>query len=160
MATELAAAFIAISPSMDGFEKTIKKQLGDVDGKPAGDKIGGGISAGVGGAVKVGMAAVAGLSLAAAAAGAGLTKAVIGAFADYEQNVGGIETMFKGSSATMVQYAQDAYKTAGLSANEYMSQATSFSAALLQSTGQDTAAPAMLAFLSASSSETSWTISG
>lgn len=61
------------------------------------------------------------------------------AFADYEQLTGGIETLFKGSAGTVESYAQNAYKTAGLSANAYMEQATSFSATLLQGLNGDTA---------------------
>lgn len=75
---------------------------------------------------------------AASVAGGALVKGVLNQTAQYEQNIGGIETMFKGSAAKMEQYAADAYRTAGLSANEYMSQATSFSAALLQGLGGDT----------------------
>lgn len=60
------------------------------------------------------------------------------AFAEYEQLVGGVETLFKDSSAKVQSYADDAYKTAGLSANDYMSQVTSFSATLLQGLDGDT----------------------
>ena len=73
-----------------------------------------------------------------AAAGGALVKSVVRQYADYEQNIGGIETMFKGSADKMKGYAAEAYKTAGLSANEYMSQVTSFSATLLQGLGGDT----------------------
>lgn len=59
--------------------------------------------------------------------------------ANLEQSMGGIETLFKGSAGTMQKYATDAYKTAGISANQYMEQATSFSASLLSSLGGDTA---------------------
>lgn len=65
-------------------------------------------------------------------------KASLQAYGDYQQLAGGIETLFKDSSDTMKQYAQNAYKTAGLSANQYMETATSFSASLLQSVGGDT----------------------
>lgn len=64
------------------------------------------------------------------------------AYADYEQLVGGIETLFKESSGTVMEYADNAYKTAGMSANDYMELTTSFSASLLQSLGNDTAAAA------------------
>ena len=66
------------------------------------------------------------------------TKTAISAYADYEQLVGGVETLFKKSSGKVLKYAQGAYKTAGLSANDYMETATSFSASLLQSLGGDT----------------------
>jgi hypothetical protein len=66
-------------------------------------------------------------------------KAAVSSYADYEQLVGGVETLFKGSASIVEGYAKTAYKTAGLSANEYMETVTSFSASLLQSLGNDTA---------------------
>lgn len=69
-------------------------------------------------------------------------KAAISSYADYEQLVGGVETLFDESSATAIANAQNAYKTAGMSANEYMETVTSFSASLLQSLGGDTKAAA------------------
>ncbi len=69
----------------------------------------------------------------------GLVGDSIGAFANYEQLTGGIETLFKDSAGKVEKYASQAYKTAGLSANQYMEQATSFSATLLQGLGGDTA---------------------
>lgn len=59
--------------------------------------------------------------------------------------MGGVETLFKESSAQVIQYANDAYKTAGMSANDYMETVTGFSASLLQSLGGDTAAAAQVA---------------
>ena len=67
-----------------------------------------------------------------------MVKQSVNAYADYEQLVGGVETLFKGSAETVKQYAQDAYINAGLSANEYMETVTGFSASLLQSLGGDT----------------------
>lgn len=78
----------------------------------------------------------------AAAALVDLGKQSIQGFAQQEQLIGGVDTLFKESSAQVQQYANDAYKTAGLSANEYMETVTSFSASLLQSLGGDTAAAA------------------
>lgn len=75
---------------------------------------------------------------AAATATIAIAKASVDAFAEYEQLVGGVETLFKGSSKKLIEYANEAYKTAGVSANEYMSIVTSFSASLLQSLGGDT----------------------
>ena len=72
-------------------------------------------------------------------------KAAVSSYADYEQLVGGVETLFKNSSGKVQQYAQNAYKTAGLSANNYMETVTSFSASLLQSLGNDTEAAADMA---------------
>lgn len=78
-------------------------------------------------------------AIGAAATGiAALTKSAVENFAEYEQLVGGVETLFKDSSAKVLEYANNAYKTAGLSANDYMETVTSFSASLLQSLGGDT----------------------
>lgn len=74
-----------------------------------------------------------------------LGKQSIMGFAEQEQLIGGVDTLFKESSAQVQQYANDAYKTAGLSANQYMKTVTSFSASLLQSLGGDTAAAAQKA---------------
>ena len=79
---------------------------------------------------------------AAATGVAALTKASIDQYAEYEQLVGGVDTLFKEASNTIQQYASNAYKTAGVSANTYMEQATAFSASLIQSLGGDTEAAA------------------
>lgn len=67
-----------------------------------------------------------------------LVKASVSAYSSYEQLVGGVDTLFKESSQKVQQYATEAYKTAGMSGNEYMETVTSFSASLLQSLGGDT----------------------
>lgn len=87
-------------------------------------------------AAKIGAAAVAAAGTAILAIG----KQSIEQYAEYEQLVGGVETLFKTSSDKVMKYAENAYKTAGLSANEYMDTVTSFSASLLQSLGGDTEA--------------------
>jgi len=69
----------------------------------------------------------------------------IDAFADYEQLVGGVETLFKTSSNRVMQYAKESFRTTGLSANQYMETVTSFSASLLQGLKGDTAQAADLA---------------
>ena len=97
-------------------------------------KVLGKIGSAVSTAVKASAAAVG----AASAGVAALGTACINAYADYEQLVGGVETLFKDSADTIQTYADNAYKTAGLSANEYMETVTSFSASLLQSLGGDT----------------------
>lgn len=66
-------------------------------------------------------------------------EAALEGYAEYEQLVGGVETLFKNSAGAVQEYANNAYKSAGMSANEYMSTVTSFSASLLQSLGGDTA---------------------
>lgn len=99
-----------------------------------------------GGALKSGLAVAAKAAAAATAAAAGaviaLTKSAVENYGEYEQLVGGVETLFKDSAGTVQEYANNAYKTAGLSANEYMETVTSFSASLLQSMGNDTEAAA------------------
>ena len=97
-------------------------------------------------AVKVGKVVVAGLAAGATAIGA-LTKSAVAAYGDYEQLVGGVETLFKDSANKVMEYANNAYKTAGLSANEYMETVTSFSASLLQGLGGDTAEAAEIAHI-------------
>lgn len=104
---------------------------------------------GIGGKVKSGLSkigSIAGTALkgvtatvgTASAALAGLGTASVNSYADLEQNIGGIETLFKGSADKVIKNAENAYKTAGMSANQYMETVTSFSASLLQSLGGDT----------------------
>ncbi|QIN93841.1 tape measure protein [Microbacterium phage Alakazam] len=132
---------VKIKVSLDGAEQAAKglngvgDAAGDADSKTS--KLAGGLK-GVG-------TAFLGFAGAAAAAGGALATAVTSSYASAEQSVGGIETLFKGSADKMKTYAMDAYKTAGLSANEYMEQATSMSASLIQSVGGDTAKAAELA---------------
>ena len=99
------------------------------------------LKSGLATAAKVGAAAI---GAAATAIGA-LTTAAVNNYAEYEQLVGGVETLFKNSPDTVMGYAENAYKTAGLSANEYMETVTSFSASLLQSLDGDTKAAASAA---------------
>lgn len=89
-------------------------------------------------AAKVGGAAI----VAAGAAAVAITKQAVENYGEYEQLVGGVETLFKSSADTVMQYAKNAYQTAGMSANEYMTTVTAFSASLLQSMGNDTDAAA------------------
>ena len=96
--------------------------------------IGSKITSALGTAAKVGGAAVAALGTATIAVG----KTALDAYANYEQLVGGIDTLFKDSSSKMQQYAASAYQTAGVSANRYMEISTSFAASLISSLGGDT----------------------
>lgn len=82
--------------------------------------------------------------VAGVAAFAKLTTSAVQSFAEYEQLVGGVDTLFKGSSQEVQKYAEEAYKTAGISANNYMSTITGFSASLIQSLGGDTAKAAKI----------------
>ena len=104
-------------------------------------RIGDGIKNTLGTAAKVGGAAVAALGTATIAIG----KTALDAYSNYEQLVGGIDTLFKSSSAKMQQYAANAYQTAGVSANRYMEISTSFAAALVSSLGGNTEAAADMA---------------
>jgi len=79
------------------------------------------------------------------AAGTALTKGAVDAAAEYEQLVGGVETLFKDSSATVIKNAKSAYKTSGKSANDYMKTVTAFSASLLQSLEGNTQRSAKMA---------------
>ena len=92
----------------------------------------------------IGKAALA-LTAAAGTAVVALTKSAVESYANYEQLVGGVETLFKNSANVVQEYAANAYKTSGMSANEYMETVTSFSASLLQSLGNDTASAAKYA---------------
>ena len=111
-----------------------------VDDQASGNlsKISSSLGKGLSTAAKIGTAAVG----AAAAGITALTTTAVNNYAEYEQLVGGVETLFKTSSDKVMGYAENAYKTAGLSANEYMETVTSFSASLLQSLDGDTAAAA------------------
>lgn len=93
---------------------------------------------------KVGTIAIAGVGTLSAGVFA-IGKSAIQSYAQYEQLVGGVDTLFKNSSKTVQNYANEAYKTAGLSANEYMETVTSFSASLLQGLGGDTAKASKIA---------------
>ena len=119
----------------DNFENGVKKA------EKSGSSLATSLKSGLATAAKVGAAAI---GAAATAIGA-LTTAAVNNYAEYEQLVGGVETLFKNSADTVMGYAENAYKTAGLSANEYMETVTSFSASLLQSLDGDTKAAASAA---------------
>ena len=93
---------------------------------------------GLGTILKTVGAAMGAVVIAAGAAAMKLGKEVIAAYSDYEQLVGGVDTLFKDSSQELQTYAANAYKTAGMSANDYMETVTGFSASLIQSLGGDT----------------------
>lgn len=110
--------------------------LDSIAGKASG--VGQALLKGIGTFAKWGAAA----ATAAATATAALVKSAVTAYSDYEQLVGGVETLFKDSASEVQKYAANAYQTAGLSANEYMETVTGFSASLLQSLDGDTKAAA------------------
>ena len=116
----------------EGSEKGASKM--DKAFKTAGDNLGKATKAGA----KVAAAAIASVSTAIA----GLATVSVKSYAEYEQLTGGVEKLFGTSSKTIMKYAQDAYKNAGVNANTYMEQVTSFSASLISSLGGDTDAAA------------------
>lgn len=126
--SDVGTAYLQIVPSMDGVPGSIRRGLGG-EADAAGVMAGGRISGKIKGAL-----AASGIG---AALGAGLAKS-IKTGANLEQAIGGIETLFKDSADEMIKNADNAFKTAGISANQYMEQATSFSASLLQSLDGDT----------------------
>ena len=124
VATELAKAYVQIIPSAKGIQGSIQQELGgeaDSAGKSAGNKI-------VSAVKKVLVTAGIGKAL-----GSALTEG-----AALEQSLGGIETLFKDSADKVKENAAEAYRTAGMSANQYMELTTSFAASLMQSLGNDT----------------------
>lgn len=130
MATELAQAYVQIIPSAKGISGSIRNQLdpeAESAGQSAGLKIGTGLK----------LALVAATAATAALVGK-VIKDSIGEGAQLQQSLGGVETLFKDSAGLVKQYANDAYRTVGLSANDYMENVTGFSASLLQSMGGDT----------------------
>lgn len=132
---ELAKAYVQIVPSAEGIQGKITEALG---GEPAaaGDAAGQSLGAQLVGTLKKVIAA------------AGIGKIIsdsINMGGALQQSLGGVETLFKDSADTVKEYAAQAYRTAGLSANDYMEQTTSFAASLLSSVSQDTNAAAQLA---------------
>ena len=149
---DVGSAYVTLMPSMRGFANDIKAQFGQA-GNEGGKSFGSGLTTGIlggsgaaksalssigGAAVTAGKLAVAGLG-AVTGAVAAVGGAALNAYADYEQLSGGVETLFGSSASTLKGYADEAYRTAGMSANQYMTQATSFAASLVQSVGGDTA---------------------
>lgn len=172
MGNELAKAYVQIIPSTKGIQGALENELSSV-GSASGEKFnssfGDKLKTGLATAAKAGLAA-----LGAAVAGiAALGTQSIKLYSDYEQLVGGVETLFGAGGAELEEYAasvgktvsdaeaeynaliaaqdavmanaRDAWKTAGMSANEYMDTVTSFSAALIQGLGGDTQAAAEVA---------------
>lgn len=125
---ELGKAYVQIVPSARGISGSISKALN-------GESVAAGTSSGA----SLGKSLVSSLTGVIAAAGIGkVIASSISEGAALQQSIGGIETLFKDNADHVIQYANEAYKTAGLSANDYMETVTSFSASLLQSLGGDT----------------------
>lgn len=152
MATSVGSAYVSLMPSMDGFASKVCKEFGS-QGVAAGKAFGDSMTVGIDGGAKKSSGILTGLGTvakgAATAAVAGFTAltgavtaiggAALSAYADYEQLVGGVDTLFGSASQTLQGYAAEAYKTCGMSANQYMTQATSFAASLVSSCSGDVA---------------------
>lgn len=153
---EVAKAYVTIVPSMKGIQGEISKQLGIESistnaGKTFGDgllsglgSVTGKLSSALGKTIETVAAATAVGAAAATTAVAGVSKAALDSYADYEQLAGGVQKLYGNSADQLMKYAQQAYQTSGMSANQYMEQATSFSAALIKSVGGDTQEAARL----------------
>ncbi|MGP1411478.1 MAG: phage tail protein [Peptoanaerobacter stomatis] len=137
MATELGKAFVQIVPSARGIGGAISNIL-DGEAQSAGNIAGQSIGSSLIGMLKKTLA-IAGIGK---LIGSALTEG-----GELEQSIGGVETLFKNNADMVKKYAQDAYKTVGVSANDYMSNVTSFSASLLQSTAGDTKKAAEVAHM-------------
>lgn len=150
----IATAWVDIVPRITSLDATLREAFKGVEqtSKETGTKSGAALADGlssslskVGGVfAAIGKAALAGAGVAAGAVGA-IGKQAFSAYADWEQAVGGVDTLFKDASATVQRYAQEAYRTAGTSANAYMNNVTSFAASLISSMGGNTAAAADMA---------------
>ncbi|MDN5025119.1 PblA [Streptococcus sp. SO4] len=128
MATEIAQAYVQLIPSARGITGKIQSIL-DPEASAAGQSAG----------QSLGSSLVGVMTKVIAAAGIGKAfSAAISEGAALQQSLGGVETLFKGSADKVKGYANEAYKTTGLSANAYMENVTGFSASLLQSLGGDT----------------------
>ena len=145
----LGWAYVQIIPSADGIKARLEQALGGAS-EEAGRSAGAGWAGSFGDMLKANLVTE-GVKMALDGAKqlgeqvVDLAKTAVGSYADYEQLVGGVETLFKDSADQVQQYAAQAYKTAGLSANEYMETTTSFAASLLQSLNGDTQAAADMA---------------
>ena len=133
----LGKDYMYIVPKLDKAGKAgVEAELKGIDGSAAGEGIGASLFAGVKKAlVALGIADMVG----------SLLRSSIGAYADYEQLIGGVETLFKDAADNVKSYAADAYKGAGMSANQYMETITSFSGSLIRTLGDDRAQAAELA---------------
>lgn len=139
MATQIGEAVIKLS--FDG--KSLKSGLASAESQV--EKSSSKIASGLKTIAKVGVAAFSAATTAAIGFVTKATKAAVQGFAQYEQLVGGVDTLFKDASDTVQKNAAIAFKTAQISANEYMNTVTSFSASLIQSLGGDTEKAAKVA---------------
>ena len=141
MASSATVGSAVVKLSFDG--KNVKSELGAIEKETS--NFGSRVTGAMKGVAKAGVAAFATASTAATAFLSKTTKDAVAGFAEYEQLVGGVDTLFKDASAEVQKNADIAFKTAQISANEYMETVTSFSASLLQALGGDTATAAKYA---------------
>ena len=132
MSEALAKAYVQIIPTSQGLGGKLNEMLGgeaDRAGTSAGKVLGGGIAKGIG---------IAGAAIGAAAAAVGkFASDAVSSYANYEQLIGGVEKLYGDAAGQLEEFANNAYKTSGMSANAYMETATSFSAALINSLDGD-----------------------
>lgn len=132
--TNLGQAYVQVMPSAEGISGKLSEMFG-AEGASAGDSFGNKFGSVMS---KVGMATAVGAAVLIAKKVADVVNEAVGQYADYEQLTGGVEKLFGDSSNIVMRYAENAYKTAGISANDYMNQITSFSASLISSLDGDT----------------------
>lgn len=143
----IGTAYIKIAPDLSGVSSKIKSQLkgtGTGFAKQFGDEasVASNVFGAIGSKLKttakvIGAGMAAGLGIATAGI-VKISKEAVKSYSDFEQLEGGVETLFKGSTQAVMNNAAQAFKTAGISANQYMEQATSMSAALINSLHGDT----------------------
>lgn len=135
--TEIAKAYVQIIPSTEGIANNLKSAL-EPEADKGGQSAGKSWSSGFAGAAKGALAGVATGITAATGAATVLAKSAIDSYADYEQFVGGVETLFGDSAGKVIADASDAFKTAGMSANDYMNTTITSAASMINSLGGDT----------------------
>ena len=143
MADTIATAYVQIEPTFQGVAGKLKAGLGDESenaGKSAGGKFGSGFASVIGTTAKVAAGAVA----AGATVAAGIVKSATESYSEYEQLVGGVETLFGDSAQQVIGNAENAFKTAGKSMNDYMETSIQSAASLINSLDGDQAKAAQL----------------
>lgn len=139
---ELATAYVTLIPSLGGAKGKIGKEVGP-EGEAAGDDFSNGFLQAMGSLAGKIVSALAAIGVGKAVAD--LVRSSLDEYANYEQLVGGMQTLYGDAASTVMANAEQAFSSAGMSANQYMETVTSFSAALVRSVGGDTAEAARLA---------------
>lgn len=145
MAEKIGNAYLEVIPKVSpNFGQDIKQQtsgIGESAGTDLGSEFGGGFSNSMKAVIGVGVVAVgnllAGMAHSALSAIGDVFAGMFNSYADYEQLIGGVETLYGDSAAEAMENAQNAFRTAGLSANDYMNQVNRFAGALRQSLGDE-----------------------